>query len=218
MDDLAKEITEDLDYFEPYPYSGDIIKFFNEIVDSGSMVMTLPVIGEIKVTRKDIDRVLARDNTTLENKTDELINSIDMELFNIRSKEIIEQAYIYIEDMKKSNEKIENTQKEMIDSISPLIGDLINSISLLDLKQTKDITDLVTNLKESLNLDVDIEISAPDISQDDIFAKVISDCQDSSRNIQDLRNLALNLGYSSDSVSIMNGANICTMLMKHFEY
>lgn len=91
----------------------------------------------------------------------------------------------------------------------------IENISELNLQASAQITKFTKLLKDILQLELDIEIGAPETSQDAILAEIIQICQN-PQNRERLVVLGRQLGYSRDVIDKLSDTELCRTLQHHF--
>lgn len=189
----CQELTE---YIEGYEPDLDEAQIYREIINSPGFRVTLPGLGPTLISPKEMEK-----------------------RFNLRGFIRDQISNITIHE----KEEMINTCQELNQEPFPdfrtdlqlLATDLINHLGQLGLRQTPEINRLITNLREVLKLEFEIEVSQPETSQDVLLAEIITLCdqpQLSPRLIQ----LGTELGYPREQLTKMAYPDLCQFLRRHF--
>lgn len=195
LEGQCRELHELLDEYLP---DLDPLIIYQEIIDSPGIPINLPVIGPTLIRPDELDRRL------------NLLPFITQELAAIDLSSVQAELTSLCEPVSRS------PFYDYAPMLLPLAADAVDQISRLGLLRTPEIDRLADYLRQLLGLDFSIEVSAPDVGEDLLYAELLQLCDRPDNKVR-LMELGLQLGYPYEMLQRMAPPELCRTLLRHFK-
>lgn len=212
MQELCTDNQENLENYLPEP---EVIAVYDKLINQNTLEVTLPVIGPIQITPQEMQKRIAGGNQSIFDAIEKRIQNFDYSDFEQRTERLVEECAQNVEVIAKREERLANQIMSYPSELAPLGADVIQHLTDLNLRQTPELQRFVKYLKEVLQLQVDIEVSAPETSQDSLFAELLQTC-DQDGGKEKLIQLGMQIGYAPNDLLYKSEPELCQMLMQHF--
>jgi hypothetical protein len=188
----------------------------SEVVDQMEMeplTADLPVIGPISIGFDEMAKRVARLGFgDLESYIESRINAMDYSGFPLRTRELTSYCYETHNDIEEMQSKIMTKHSTDLSALQGPAAMSIQHLSDLNVKSSPLVRQFSQLLTEVLGVAHSIEVEAPDISRDALFAKLISACDQGRRG--SIEEIASILGVDPMLAQSMETSQLCSLLIE----
>jgi hypothetical protein len=205
---LCREFEENIGDYLPEVEFGDVI----DKMGTEPLTANLPIIGPVEIGFDEMEKRVSRLGfSNLESYVESRIAAKDYSGFPLRTQELTGDCYETIKEIEAYRDKIENRHLADLTRLQPLGANAVNHLSSLQVKPSPLINQFTQLLTEVLGLALSVEIEAPDVSRDKLFASLLQACDSGNRNT--IVEIAEILGLDADTVETMSTTQLCKLLI-----
>jgi len=209
---LYKACQDTSENLEEYLPELDVDEVYESFLAQKPFHVRLPVIGETTIDPIQIDKQM-----NLPQLIAERLKQFDLTQYAQRTTEILDECRVSAKEVETRMDKLTNMRSQTQSQLGPLVFDAVKHIEALGMRSQPEIVKFVQNIESVLELPITIEIDAPDISKDILFAELLTLC-DQTGGRERLLQIGQNLGYPIEELINLPQNEICRRLVQHFTY
>jgi uncharacterized protein YaaN involved in tellurite resistance len=187
-------------------------EIYQKFLTEPTKKVRLPVIGEMDISPEEVEK-----RYDLLNLIHRRLDAFDFSRYLKRTETLIGECQHFAAEIVSRLESFDKIQSEYQTELAPFTVKMIKHLEMLQMRKQPEITQFVENIEDVLGLPVSIQIDAPDVSQDILFAELLQAC-DHPGGKDYLIQLGMQLGYQPEDLNPYPPKVICGKLLQHFEY